>query len=95
MLVEEVEIMKLKVLAVRDNVADVFANPIFTQNIGIAVRSFGDEVKRPHSEERPNPLNNHPTDFDLYHLGDFDDETGRFEMLEIPSKVAAAKDYVS
>lgn len=86
--------MKYKIIAVRDRVADIFGVPNFVVNLGAAIRGFGDEIKRPHSEERPNAFNQHPEDFDLYHLGDYDDESASFDMLERPNQIAVGKNYV-
>lgn len=86
--------MKYKIVCVRDRVADVYSVPQFVLNLGAAIRGFGDEVRRPHSENSPNNLNQHPEDFDLYFLGEYEDETGSFEPLERPKQIAIGKDYV-
>lgn len=65
--------MKLQVLATRDIVANVYGQPMFVPHIGMAIRSFGDECKR---KEPGNVLAQHPEDFELWHLGEYDDETG-------------------
>lgn len=70
--------MKMTVLAVRDRCADVFAQPMFVMSLGSAVRSFGDEINR---ADPNNQFNKHPEDFDLWHLGFWDDNTGIFEFL--------------
>jgi len=85
--------MRYKIVAIRDRAIDAFGVPAFVNNIGGAIRSFGDEVKRPHSVDRPNNLNQHPEDYDLYSLGEFDDETGTFECTR-PQQIAIGKDYV-
>jgi hypothetical protein len=86
--------MKYKIVVVRDRVADGYSIPQFVLNIGAAIRGFGDEVRRPHSEERPNSLNQHPEDYDLFYLGEYDDESGQFEQLDRPKQIAIGKDYV-
>jgi len=47
-----------------------------------------DEVNR---EDTNNTMYHHPEDFALYHLGEFDDNTGKFELLEIPKLLSSAK----
>lgn len=84
--------MKYKVLAIRDRAIDTYGQPVFVPNVGGAVRSFGDEIKREHSPQSPNPLNQHPEDYDLYLLGEYDDQTGMFEC-GVPEQVAIGKDY--
>lgn len=83
--------MKVQIVAVRDRAMDAFMRPFFVPTIGMAVRSFQDEVNRRASD---NPMNAHPEDYDLYALGTFDEETGRFEQLEQPKMVAIGKDMI-
>jgi len=85
--------MKYKVVCVRDRAIATFGQPVFVANIGGAIRSFGDEIKRAHTDERPNQMNQHPEDFDLFSLGEYDDQTGKFDSQE-PVQVAVGKDYV-
>lgn len=80
--------MRYKVLAIRDRAADVFGQPIFVPSLGGAIRSFSDEVNR---KAEGNALNQHPEDFDLYLLGEFDDATGEF-LQQKPAQCAIGKD---
>lgn len=84
--------MQYKIVAVRDNATEAFGQPNFVLNTGAAIRSFGDECRRPHSDERPNILAQHPEDFELYYLGEFDDQTGEF-MTQRPDRIAQGRDY--
>lgn len=81
--------MRYKVLAIRDRAADMFSQPMFFTSVGIGIRAFGDEVKR---TDANNNLSKHPEDFDLYHIADFDDSTGEFEVCR-PLMVAVGKDF--
>lgn len=83
--------MRYNVFAIRDRAADVFGQPIFLASVGIAVRSFADEVNR---ADANNNLNKHPEDFDLYKLAEFDDDTGLFTQDGPPKQVAVGKDLV-
>ena len=58
--------------------------------IGVAVRSFADEVNRKSDD---NQMFRHPDDFELWSLGGFDDETGEFHAVD-KRCVARAKDVV-
>lgn len=81
--------MKTQILAVHDRAADTFGRPIFAAAIGQAIRSFQDEINRVADN---NEMNRHPDDFDLYHLGTFDDTAGTFENLPGgPKQVAIGK----
>lgn len=82
--------MIYKVLAIRDRAADIFGQPMFFGTLGAAIRAFGDEVKTPREN---NNLNKHPDDFDLYHIANYNEETGEFEVMR-PTQVAIGKDYV-
>jgi len=81
--------MIYKILSIRDRAADAFAVPMFFQSTGQAIRAFADEIKNPREN---NNLNKHPDDFDLYLIGEFDDQTGLFKS-DRPSQVAVGKDF--
>lgn len=80
---------KFKVLAVRDRAADVFMRPFNSPSLGTAIRSFADFVN---DGKQDSEVYRHPEDFDLYHLADFDDETGVYECLVKPKQIAIGKD---
>lgn len=77
--------MDMNILSVYDRAAQAFGRPVFSQSIGAAIRSFQDEVNK---REPGNVMAEHPKDFDLFHLGSFDDCTGRFVLLEEPKVIA-------
>ena len=80
--------MKLHLCSMKDRAADAFARPMFVPSIGVAIRSFSDEVNR---EDKDNQLYNHPDDFDLFDLGTFDDSNGSFQLHEQPIQIAIGK----
>lgn len=57
--------------SVKDLVADQFGRPFFAVSDGSAIRGFADEVNSADSM-----LAKHPADFQLFHMGVFDDESG-------------------
>lgn len=77
------------VVSVRDRAAEVFNRPFFVPHRGVAVRDFTDEVNRDDSQ---NALNRHPDDFDLYLLGQFDDNSGVYTAEERPLVLVRGKD---
>jgi len=81
--------MNQVIVSVKDTAAQVFGRPVFVPSIGVAMRSFRDEVNRKDSTE---DLARHPDDFELYELATFDDATGIIVMLPEPRMVARAKD---
>lgn len=82
--------MVLNVVAIRDVKMNAFSRPWFVPTIGVAVRSFGDECKR---DAADNPMWSHPEDFELFHIGMFDEETGKLESLVSPKQLALATQY--
>lgn len=82
--------MRYKVVAIRDRAIDAYGQPIFVGSTGGAIRSFGDEVNR---KDPNNNIANHPEDFDLFYLGEFDDSTGEFDSVR-PQQIAVGKDLV-
>lgn len=65
----------LAVVAVRDRALDAFMRPFFVPSVGMAIRSFQDEVNR---ADKENAIYNHPEDYDLFHIASFDEDTGVF-----------------
>lgn len=82
--------MLYQVVVVRDRTADVFGVPTFTTAIGVAIRSFADEVNR---KDANNMFNRHPDDFDLYHIGTYDDSDASM-VLHAPRQIAIGKDLL-
>lgn len=85
--------VKRAVCAVYDSAVNAYGQPFFVVAVGAALRSFVDEVNR---KAPDNQLNQHPEDFVLFHLADFDEESGEFLSTErgIVS-LARGKDVVS
>ena len=82
--------MKGKMMcAVKDRALDAFMQPFFVDSIGVAVRSFSDEVNRAES-----PMNSHPEDYDLYHVGFFDEDTGNVSSSGEVRCIARAQDVI-
>ena len=76
------------ICSIRDSAADAYGRPLFLPSVGVAIRSFTDEVNRPAED---NQIYQHPEDFDLFELGEFDDNTGRFALLDIPKQLALGR----
>ena len=82
--------MHLFVVCVKDRAAEVFNRPFFVPHRNVAIRDFTDEVNRVAAD---NQLNKHPDDFDLYLLGEFNDNTGEFS-ISFPQILVRAKDVL-
>lgn len=74
--------MKLNVVSVRDSAMAAFGRPLFVPAIGVAIRSFVDEVNR---KAPDNQMSMHPEDFELFHIADFEEESGVFVAVEVRS----------
>ena len=77
--------MQFKMISVYDAKAAVYSPPICVPTLGIAERSFTDEVNNPQSQ-----YNKHPEDYTLFHVGDYDDNTGKTVNLETPYSLGVA-----
>lgn len=64
-----------KYYALKDTAMGVFLNPFVATTDAEAIRTATDWVNDP---EGKLPLNYHPEHYSLYHLTDFDDETGQY-----------------
>jgi len=63
--------MKLKLFSVRDHKAEMFQRPFVAESRGVAQRALYDVVNgKDHEFAR------HPGDFELFELGEFDQEGG-------------------
>lgn len=80
--------MKFVVVSIKDRAADAFGRPAFVPSVGVAIRSFSDEINRSDSE---NQMYSHPDDFDLFELASYDDSTGIVEMLDVPKLLILGK----
>ena len=81
----------LQACAVLDVAVGAYNRPFFVPSLGLAVRSFEDECTRAAPD---NAMFNHPKDFSLFHVGSFDEESGRFTNLDNPHRLVDAVSVV-
>lgn len=81
---------KLAVCAVFDKAVNMYMRPVMGVE-GAIRRSFVDEVNRKADD---NAMFHHPSDFALYRLGSFDEENGRFELLDQLERLVEASSVV-
>lgn len=77
-------------VAVRDTATETFGRPFYVARPAEAVRTFGREIN---SGEPNSLLAAHPSDFELYQLAIWDDETGTFEIQQ--ERLARGKDLIA
>lgn len=63
------------VVSVKDSALGAYGRPLFVPSLGVAMRSFSDEVNRVAPD---NQMNAHPEDFELWYLASFDEVNGTF-----------------
>lgn len=69
---------KLQAFAIRDIQIGLYNRPYFLVSKGQAIRSFTDECNRPSDD---NPMYKHPSDYELFYLGEYDEESGLFVSM--------------
>lgn len=74
-------------ITVLDKATDTYGRPFFVNHVGQATRSFIDELKNKESA-----LGQHPTDYELFRCGTFDDSTGHFNP-ETPTRLIRGADF--
>ena len=80
--------MLLKIYSIRDAKSEVYNTPFYQKTHGEALRSFM-EV----STDKQSQVSKYPEDFDLYHLGEYDDNTGQTSPLDTPQHMAKAIEH--
>lgn len=68
--------MKLQTFSIYDSKAEAFIQPWYSQTLGTAIRSFEQAVNTSGHE-----FQKFSADYTLFHLGEFDQQTGRFTAL--------------
>jgi hypothetical protein len=69
--------MKVNIYTVRDSAAGAYLQPFFMQNEVLAKRAISDLVNDPE-----HTFHKHVDSFSLFTMGDYDDQTGIFEVHE-------------
>lgn len=81
--------MKKGIFAVFDSKSGAYGNPFFLVNEKVALRSFEQATK-----DNTTELYKFPSDFNLTHLGWFDDNTGDIEQFSQPQILAWASSFL-
>lgn len=82
--------MVLKAFSIRDQKVGVYNMPWFKTSHGEAERDF-----RTICNDEKSKINMYPEDFDLYHIGEYDDNTGVFKPLDTPHHVIKAVECIN
>lgn len=73
-----------------DRAAQAYFPPVFFPTMGLAERWFADMASNPEMV-----IHKHPGDHELFHVGEFDAETGDLRGRDKPSLVATAIQVLS
>lgn len=77
--------MQRKAYSIRDSKSEVYNTPFFQQSNAEAIRSFDKLVK-----DQSSMVAQYPDDYDLYLIGDYDDQTGTIQGLDTPLHIQKA-----
>lgn len=69
--------MKLQMFSIYDTVSKLYARPFFDVNEATAKRNLRAAIHDPKSG-----LAENISDYRLYHIGEFDDQTGEFSLVD-------------
>lgn len=78
---------KMKCFSAHDKKIGIFYAPFFCAHTGQALRNWDDLCNNPDTV-----MGKHPGDFNLYQVGEFDEDTGVFDPFPQPVHVANAID---
>ena len=81
--------MKLQIISVFDSKANQYMTPFYQATIGQARRIFSDIINNPEHQFSKNP-----EDYSLFHLGEYDDTTGKFDMIATPTSLQVGLEVV-
>lgn len=74
--------MVINVFAIRDSKTEAYLQPFFMEKQAVAIRTLSDCVSDP-----GHAFGAHPEDYDLFHLGTFSDQDGKFDLLDTPKHI--------
>jgi hypothetical protein len=69
--------VKLLAFSIYDVKVEAFMAPFYARSFGEAERFFGDM-----QSDKSGPVGRHPQDYNLFHVGTFDETTGKLGGLE-------------
>lgn len=82
--------MVLQVFTVFDKKTSLYRVPVYVRNQGQAIRAFESSAMQTGTE-----ISNYPADFELWHLGAWNDETSKYTLLDSPQFIVNAQTLVN
>lgn len=77
-----------QVYTVYDSKAEVYLQPFMFKTKGEAIRAFTETVN-----DNKSNISRYPEDFTLFHLGEYDDNSGQYKLLEIKVSIGLALEF--
>lgn len=77
--------MQYKMYSIKDAKAELFGTPFCKLTPGLAEREFQQLVSDPST-----PISKYPQDFDLWYVGDYDDNSGKITPRDTPEHIIKA-----
>lgn len=77
--------MQLKIYSIRDSKGLIYNTPFYQRTHGEAERNFSTVAN-----DTKSTIAQYPEDYDLYYLGDYDDQTGKITSLDTPQHIQKA-----
>lgn len=77
--------MQIQIISIYDSKAGAFITPWFSQTVATAQRQFMSAV-----DDKSTDFHKYPGDYTLFHLGGFDQEQGKFDILPTPENLGLA-----
>lgn len=81
--------MQLKIYSIRDSKGEIYNPPFFNKTHGEAERNFRDLAN-----DKQTTVGRHPEDYDLYYIGEYDDQTGKVQANDTPHHIVKAVNLV-
>lgn len=79
----------MRIFTVHDNKAEAYLPPVYYKTKGEALRAFETTCKNKESQ-----FHQYPSDFTMYELGEFNEQTGDITQNEKPLPLANASEYI-
>lgn len=80
--------MKMQLFSVYDSKTKTYAQPNFLINKGAALRAWEEAAN-----DKSMQIGKTPADFTLFHIGEFDDETGVITMANVKESLGCAIEF--
>lgn len=77
--------MLLKIYSIRDTKGEIYNTPFYQRTHGEAERNF-----KTVASDLKSTISQFPEDYDLYYLGEYDDQTGKIKSLDTPQHITKA-----